>query len=202
MNLSFAGPGIAIIEDFYNERELELIWKELDYLTKGGKLLPPMNTGPARDEKGNIKKKNKALFLNEYYTNKSFSNMLNFNRKIWSVVNKDFVKSSLMFRYLHSCNEDVTLLNYYEDGDYYLPHYDSSVYTVITYFFKEPKKFTGGNLVLEDFGIEIEVKNNMVVYLPSIYVHEVKPIVMEKNSVGYGRYSMSQFLFVENAAND
>ena len=89
-----------------------------------------------------------------------------------------------------------------EDGDFYLPHVDASVYTVISYFWKEPKKFTGGNLKLKDFDIEIEVKNNMVIYMPSVYVHEVTPIVMEEKSLGYGRYSMSQFLFVRNSAND
>ena len=70
------------------------------------------------------------------------------------------------------------------------------------WFFKEPKKFTGGNLILKDFDLEIEVKNNMVIYMPSIYVHEVTPIVMDEKDRGYGRYSMSQFLFVRNSAND
>lgn len=202
MNLSFAGPGIAIAEDFYSEKELELIWKELDFLTNNGKLLPPHKTGAARDDRGNLQKQNKALFLDEYYTNRNFSNILNINRKIWREVNKEFIKSNLMFRYLNTCNEDSTLLNYYENEDYYLPHLDNSVYTVISYFWKEPKKFTGGNLKLKDFDIEIEVKNNMVIYMPSIYVHEVTPIVMEENIKGFGRYSMSQFLFVRNSAND
>ena len=202
MDLSFAGPGIAIAENFYSEKELELIWKELDFLTKNGKLLPPHKTGAARDEKGNPQKQNSALFLDEYYSNRNFSNILNVNRKIWREVNKQFIKSNLMFRYLRSCNEDSTLLNYYEDGDYYKPHHDTSVYTVITYLYKEPKKFTGGNLKLEDYNIEIEVKNNMVIYMPSILVHEVTPIIMEENSKGCGRYSISQFLFVRNSSND
>lgn len=202
MKLSFAADGVAVVEDFYNEKELGLIWKELDFLTNNGKLLPPHKTGAARDNKGNLQKQNKALFLDEYYTNRNFSNILNVNRKIWNIVNRDFIKSNLMFRYLHSCNEDTTLLNYYENGDYYLPHHDASVYTVITYFFKDPKSFTGGNLKLNDWDIEIEIKNNMVVYMPSVYIHEVTPIVMEENKTGFGRYSMSQFLFVRNNVND
>ena len=202
MDLSFVGPGIAVIENFYDEHELKLIWKELNFLTNSGKLLPPDKTGTSRDEKGNPKKRNKALFLDEYYKNRNFSNILNLNRKIFGKVNSEFIKSNLMFRYVHSCNEDSTLVNYYEDGDYYLPHIDMSVYTIISYLWKEPKKFTGGNLVLRDLGIELEVKNNMVLYLPSIYVHEVLPISMEENNKGYGRYSISQFLFARNAADD
>ena len=29
-----------IVEDFYDEEELDLIWEELNYYTKPGKLLP------------------------------------------------------------------------------------------------------------------------------------------------------------------
>ena len=39
MNVSFAGNGIAIVEDFYNEKELQLIWKELNYLTLSNTVL-------------------------------------------------------------------------------------------------------------------------------------------------------------------
>lgn len=202
MNLSFAGPGIAIVEDFYDEKELKLIWKELDYLTNNNKLLPPSKTGTGRDNKGNPLKHNQGLFLDEYYTNRNFSNILNINRKVWSAVTKEFIDSSLLFRYLNSCNEDSTLLNYYEDGNFYKPHVDTSVYSVLSYFYKEPKKFTGGNLILQDYNIEIEIKNNMVIYMPSILVHEVTPIIMEEKAKGFGRYSTSQFLFVRNNTDD
>ena len=202
MDLSFAGPGIAIVENFYDDRELKLIWKELEYLTKSNKLLPPEKTGTGRDEYGNPKKRNRGLFLEEYYKNKTFSNILNVNRKVWNVIDGEFLKSSLLFRYMYSCNEESTLLNYYEDGDYYKSHQDMSVYTVLSYFFKEPKKFTGGKLVLNDYNINIEIKNNMVIYMPSILAHEVTPIVMEENAKGFGRYSISQFLFVRNGTHD
>lgn len=198
MDVKLLDNGVAIIENFYDEKELKLIWKELDYLTGSGKLLPPTKTGTSRDNMGNPQKRNRGLFLDEYYTNRNFSNILNVNRKIWGAVNEDFMKSSLLFRYLDSCNEDSTLLNYYENGDYYKMHHDMSVYSVLSYFFKEPKKFSGGVLKLHDYGIDIEVKNNMVVYMPSVLLHEVTPIVMEETGKGYGRYCISQFLFVRN----
>ena len=34
-----------IIENFYNDKELELIWEELRFLTKPDKLLPPEDYG-------------------------------------------------------------------------------------------------------------------------------------------------------------
>ena len=203
MNISFPGPSIAIIKDFYDERELGLIWKELDYLNSKGKFLPPEKTGAARDAKGNIIKSSKGLFLDEYYTNRNFSNVLTANRKIWTATEK-LAKENINFRYLKSCNSDATLVNYYEDGDYYQRHTDTAVYTVLSYFYKEPKKFSGGNLKLLDYDIEVEVKSNMVIYMPSILWHEVTSIVMEQEFLnkGYGRYCMAQFLFIENTVDD
>lgn len=203
MNLSFAGPGIAIIEDFYDDNELKLIWKELDYLNSKGKFLPPEKTGAARDPKGNIVKRNKGLFLDEFYANRNFSNILSINRKIWTVI-QDLEKDSLFFRYLISCNADATLVSYYENNDYYKKHTDTSVYTILSYFYKEPKKFSGGNLILTDYDVDIEVKNNMVICIPSILFHEVSPIIMEQEFLnkGYGRYCMAQFLFIGNTKDD
>jgi hypothetical protein len=199
MNISFPGPSIAIIEDFYDERELGLIWKELDYLNSKGRYLNPEKTGAARDPKGNIVKSNKGLFLDEYYSNRNFSNILNINRKIWQGTEK-FENENLNFRYLNSCTSDATLVSYYENNDYYKKHKDTSVYTVLSYFHKEPKKFSGGNLKLLDYDIDIKVKNNMIIYIPSILWHEVTPIVMEQEFLnkGYGRYCMAQFLFIGN----
>jgi len=203
MNVSFAGPGIAVIQDFYDDRELKLIWKELDYLNSKGKFLPPEKTGAARDPKGNIIKRNKGLFLDEYYSNRNFSNILTVNRKLWTITEK-LAKDNLNFRYLKSCNSDVTLVNYYENKDYYKRHTDTAVYTVLSYFYKEPKMFSGGNLKLLDYDTEIEVKNNMVIYIPSILFHEVTPIIMEQEFLnkGYGRYCMAQFLFIGNTVDD
>ena len=41
-----------IVENFYDDEELKLIWEELDFYTKPGKLLPAKNFGGA-DSKTN-----------------------------------------------------------------------------------------------------------------------------------------------------
>ena len=42
----FEGPfPHLIVEDFYNKEELDLIWEELNYYTKPGKLLPAEKFG-------------------------------------------------------------------------------------------------------------------------------------------------------------
>lgn len=193
--------GLVIVEDFYSEQELSLIWQELEQLTKGEKLLSPDQTGTSVLPDGRYGKNNQGLFLDEYYVHERFkSNMLKLNRKIWDFLNQNYdeMKTDTILRYTLSANEDSTLISYYTDGHYYTPHIDKSVYTVLTYFFKEPKKFKGGNLKLIDFDMEIEVKNNMTIFMPSIFSHEVTPVIMEGNEDCSGRYCMSQFLYIGN----
>ena len=87
------------------------------------------------------------------------------------------------------------LLSYYQDGDYYESHFDKSAMTILSYFFEEPKQFSGGNIVFSDFNLELNLENNMVVIFPSCYQHEVKKIKMEGTSFDKrGRYCVSQFL--------
>ena len=165
-------------------------------MNKPNKLLSPDKTA---DPFASSNKK--SIFLDVLYNqNRQISNILTVNRKIFSITN--LMKENIFSNYFRIVNRDFTMISYYEDKAYYAAHNDSFTMSSVTTFWKEPKKFTGGNLKLKDFDIEIEVKNNMVIYMPSIYVHEVTPIIMEENVKGFGRYSMSQFLFVRNSAND
>ena len=69
-----------IIYNFYDEGELKLIWEELDFYTKDGKLFE------AKDFGGVIDKTNsKAIWLDKLYRDKyrSLSNILTVNRKIF-----------------------------------------------------------------------------------------------------------------------
>ena len=90
---------------------------------------------------------------------------------------------------------DHTLISYYEDGDYYLGHRDDSIFTVLTYFIKDKTVVSGGNLYLNEFDTQIEIENNMVVFMPGCYSHEVKTVSCDKNDFStYGRYCMAQFI--------
>ena len=48
------------IKDLYNDKELKLIWQELEFLNCLNKLQPPEKTGTAVDEKTNIPLKNNS----------------------------------------------------------------------------------------------------------------------------------------------
>ncbi len=86
-------------------------------------------------------------------------------------------------------------LTLHNDGNYYKIHNDSGspdcanrVLTFVYYFYREPKAFLGGELVLYDSKVEnnryvaastfkkITPQNNSIVFFPSYYMHEVLPV--------------------------
>ena len=184
------------IEDLYESAELNSIWQELEFLNSNGKLLDPEMTASAKED-GVLIKKNKGVFLDVLYTDRNFSNILSINRKTLTseIINQ---KNSWYFKDICS-NRDDTLISYYENNDYYKPHKDIALVTICSWFFKEPKKFTGGNFYFVDHNIKVEVKNNSAIIFPSHIRHAVDTIDMNEQdrNKGFGRYCISQFLSVE-----
>jgi len=188
------------IENLYSEDELILIWKEFDFLTHPDKLELPENTGTALDEETKVPlKKNKGLFLDNLYSSRNISNILTVTKQLFSPVILDaFAELSFGYENIKDTNKDATLLSYYDNSEYYKSHKDQALYTAVSWFFKEPKSFSGGNFYFTDYGVKIEVQNNMAVIFPSFINHAVDEIVLEKNNnlTGYGRYAISQFLYI------
>ena len=112
-----------IVNNFYNDEELELIWEELKFYTKPGKLLE------AKDFGGVIDKTNHhALQLDVIYDGyRDLSNILTVNRKLFTSGILD------IFAEIHeSCwiapqsDYDITKVRYYHDKEYYEAHTDKS----------------------------------------------------------------------------
>jgi hypothetical protein len=184
------------IDNFYNENELQLIWDELKFLTHSHKLELPNKTGQIDP----TMKHNNGLFLDSVYAERRFSNILKVNRKVFSAnIMKQYADLHFMNTVIFNLNSDATLLSYYENAGYYKSHSDTAVITILTWLFKEPKQFEGGNLIFTDFKEEINIKNNTVIMFPSHTKHEVTAIKMEsKNKFsGNGRYCISQFMSIK-----
>jgi Rps23 Pro-64 3,4-dihydroxylase Tpa1-like proline 4-hydroxylase len=187
------------IENMYSDEELELISEELIFLNHKNKLESPEKTGSATDNH-NILKNNKGLFLDDLYKKREISNILTVNRKIF---NKEYLESyaSLNFGYrtILECNFDSTLISYYENGGYYYPHNDVAIHTIVTWFFKVPKLFEGGNLIFPQYDEKIEIEHNMTVIFPSFVIHSVEEVEMDENlPPGFGRFCMSQFMHIQS----
>jgi len=191
----------AVIDNFYTQEELLLIWQEVDFLKS--KLLSPEQTEAGRTEDKGYKKQGLGVMLDDVYQTqmRSMSSILTFNRKLYMSpeLTNGLIKASPIFGYLNTGNQDVTLLNYYPDGGYYKAHADTSCLSACTFLCKAPDAFTGGEFTFPDFGLVIESLNNRLVLFPSCVTHQVLPV--KSQTPDEGRYSIAQFLFCANSAH-
>lgn len=189
-----------IVDNLYDDDELRLIWQELDFLCHPEKWRSPEDTGTATCNDKPLKN-NFGIFLDgKYgiYSDRKISNILTLNRKILDKGILD-VYANLSFGYQSAfmTTEDNTLISYYEDSQYYKRHNDQGVMTALTWFYKEPKAFFGGDLIFSDFNKHtVELKNNRAVLFPSFVFHEVEEICMPEHKPGFGRYCTAQFFII------
>jgi Rps23 Pro-64 3,4-dihydroxylase Tpa1-like proline 4-hydroxylase len=188
---------VVVVDNFYDEKACRLIWQELCFLNNADKLLEPEKTGSAFDiNNGTPLKNNVGITLDEIYLDRSVSNILKENRKIFFDEIADcFIDFNVFFRYLRASNLDTTIVQYYEDSDFYKSHTDSSTITAISWFYDQPKQFRGGQLIFED-GPTIDCKYNRMVVFPSILFHSVESVLMDENTKNQnaGRYSITQLI--------
>lgn len=186
-----------LIRNFYTKDEQALIWQELDFLTHRHKLQPPQATGQINP----MMKKNRGVFLDSVYADRSMSNILKVNRKVFSApVFKAFADLCLHNRCINAVNADTTLLSYYEASDHYKPHSDTAVVTALSWHFREPRCFTGGDLVFPDLDETIPVENNTLIVFPSCLRHGVTQVKMDDGVEawkGHGRYCLSSFMSIK-----
>ena len=155
-----------IFNNFYNEEELDLIWEELNFYTKPNKLLE------AKDFGGVVDKTNShAIELDYVYLSKfrSISNILTVNRKLFNdEILETFAKIHECCGIATNCNTDTTKVRYYHDKEYYKPHIDMAYqFLSFSYFYKEPKKFTGGELFFPKHEYEFPCENNSMIIFPA-----------------------------------
>lgn len=179
----------VIIENFYNNDELKVIWDEIDKLFSSYQFLPATFGG-------SFDNNHLSCVLDKVYQNKEESNILRINRKAFSKEILDaFVSLNPLLAHIYLCNKDITKLKYYQNYNHYNKHQDLYRFTILTYFYKEPKLFNGGNLHFDDFNYTIEIKNNMLVLFMGSIFHSSLPVQLEgKDLSGMGKYTMAQFL--------
>ena len=182
-----------LIEDLYDPGELSVIWDEIEFLR------PHFVDGDEASlsawENGVSTKKNKGILLDEYFKdNRDESDILKINRK--PMILLDQIKSGSWFFDEFSSNLDYTLLSYYENSDHYKKHRDAGYITCLTWFFREPQRFRGGELIFPDYDVTLPVKNNGCVMFPSKVYHAVNSVEMDEEDAGkgLGRHTLTQFI--------
>ena len=187
-----------VIDDYYERTELEYIWEELNFLSHPHKLKrATKEAGGASNENGQLLKKNFHRYLDGVYTERELSNILSINRKLFQDNYKLFRQHPHWFFQNVMFNNDYTQVGYYEDNDEYGQHWDWATATSLTWLYREPKKFTGGDLFLGYEKIKVECINDRTIIFPSMIRHSVNKIQMqsEHQNKRLGRYVISQFGF-------
>jgi len=183
-----------VFRNFYTDEELDLIWEELNFYTKPNKLFD------VEEYLGVVGfTKAKAIALDNVFTGKTrvLSNILTVSRKV-------FDNQILQpFSEIHDCcslaklaNYDITKVRYYHNGDYYKPHTDTFFeFLAFSYFYKEPKKFLGGDLIFPKYDYEFSCDHNSLIMFPSWVEHGVSEVSIKDSDYydGYGRYAITHF---------
>jgi Rps23 Pro-64 3,4-dihydroxylase Tpa1-like proline 4-hydroxylase len=174
----------------------------LDYYTAPHKFVSAKQTGGAIDKLTKMPlPKHSAIELDQLYAyNRNISNILTINRKFFEEdVLEAISQVHPFYKGILQVNTDYTKLKYYEDGEYYKSHCDISRFTSVTYLYKEPKSFTGGDLYFEEFNYTIPIENNRLVLFTGCLKHASTDLKMndEKKNItcsGYGKYTITNFM--------
>ena len=174
-----------VFHNFYTDEELDLIWEELKFYTKPNKLFD------VEDYMGVVGyTKAKALHLDSVYKDKNrvLSNILEVSRKVFDKqILEPFCNLHDSCSVAEQSNYDITKVRYYHNGDFYKPHKDISFdFLAFSYFYKEPKKFEGGNLIFPKYNYEFNCEHNSLIMMPSWVEHGVKEVSI-KHSDYYHR---------------
>lgn len=191
----------VVIDNWYTKNEQLAVWKELEFYNS----LPPEiidraeTTSVARDSNGVSLGKSFRWYLDFLYTKdgRYQSAILNCLYKARSPELIDYTKNFDPYHNMLKASTDISsLISYYENNDFYDEHYDTFHWTLLIWYFKEPKKFDGGDFILTGPKTEIKCKHNRAVLFPCCYNHKVTPIKMQNNTTEKnGRYTITHFYY-------
>ncbi len=181
-----------LIKNYFNDNDMKSLLSELRFLTPKMTYQEPKNMPDGT-------KQNNQINLDDFYVNRESSNILNTMNKIYKdeELKKNLRDISWFYNIWNYTNLDNTFVAYYENTDYYKAHRDISIISIMYWIWEEPKSFTGGNIHLTDYDIEIPLERNQMMIMPSSTYHAVDPVKMIKQTdklSGKGRYCIVRFL--------
>lgn len=187
-----------IFTEYFNESQLKDIWEELNFLSKPDKLFEP---GIHHGAGGKGAATNSlALCLEESYRIHSVSNILKiYNTILLEPTVIESIQNWATYLRLKYIQRKITKVRYYHNGDKYEKHTDiNNDFLLFSYFNKEPKKFTGGEVYFPEYDYTFGCMNNSLIIFPGYVEHEVLEVFIPEDEYwnGNGRYCISQFLSI------
>jgi hypothetical protein len=205
MEFNYIADGIdaVVIDNFYTEEQLKEIMLELKWLTKPSVMVDESKLKAAKTN-GEILTSKNGIFLEEVFKNWKHSALISSGMKQLALpeLKDNLLNFNTMFKSIFDCNTRSHLVSYYENSQYYKPHKDAFYFTILNYFFIEPKQFDGGELVAYSCNSNkeatIEPKHNRAVIIQGSTMHQAKEIKtkFDQKLSGHGRYCNAIFLSI------
>jgi hypothetical protein len=180
------------IENIFCEDELKIIFEEIAEIKKYFK--NPEFTGSA-DSHFEILKKNTGMFLVEY---KNYDNLkiIEIIDKLLKKLNNDNWKNTAFKRMFKSLMWGGELINEYKNNDYYKPHIDTGIFSLVIFLWDNDSNFEGGDLFFPEYDYLYKCKNNHGILFFSKELHGVTTIKSKNNLTN--RYSIVSFTQTNN----
>lgn len=174
--------------------ELTLVWREIDFFMSPEKINRPGIDHGAYGLGGYTN--SRAVDLAAVYNRPEVSDIIFSATQITRAMGGTAAEHWPHFFRAARLDLFITKLRYYHDGDGYAKHNDwRHEYLMFFYLHKEPKAFTGGRLLFEDYDYTFEADNNTAIFLPGYVNHSVEPVSIPENDYwsGRGRLAITQF---------
>ena len=193
-----------LIDNWFTEPELKNIWKEIDFFTIQNKFIKSSETKEvAISNKKPLANNFRVSPFNHYsdlgYKTSPIANSLNKiqNKDFHSLVDKTFVNTNTALANVFlGTNQSTSIISYYEKDNDYKEHFDQQQFTMITWLYKEPKNFTGGDFYFTKNNTKIKCVSNRTILFPGYYYHSVEPVkIIDTTKENSGRFSISTFFY-------
>ena len=186
--------GFVCVENLYTNKELHTIKNELQNLNYIFDTVPAIQEQRIKDsakyKDGSPKMTGNGLMLDAVYSQREYSSILTFNRKIFaSPIEEKFIETHPANVAYPRIGKDFTVLNRYSYGHQYGAHFDFASFSAVTFLSLSEKEMLGGELIFTDYDISFKFVDNYCVIFPSWVQHNA----MKVESKDDFRYSLSQF---------
>ncbi len=176
------------LEDVFSAEELKIIFKEINELKKDFK--DPNFTRSASTHL-EVLKKNTGMFLVKSKTYEDLKTIKIIDKCIKKISTSKDWKNTTFKRLFNSLMWGSELANCYKKNDYYNPHVDDGIFSLIFFLWDNTSNFEGGDLFFPEYDHLHECKNNHGILFFSKELHGVTPIIV--NEEKSTRYSIVTF---------
>ena len=191
-----------LIEDFFEPQHLEIIQPEIDYLwhrlqtdreetprttfsyddREAVGMPHQYNDGQAHGHNGQMGARKAGIFIQMLFHNEKLSLLSSMikNRLLRHV--GEFQTHWLEHSVIKFVEKDRFngLVNFYQDGDYYLSHFDQCFLTMVYCLWPQGPVFQGGRFSWPELDHSIQLAHNSMVIFPGHQCHEVETVVTDR----------------------